>query len=404
MPLPLAASTSCSSHDVLRSWRGRRAIAMWRSRSQAAAFCSALISLQPEARLDVAADAEVVPGAPFRPVPGERWPPCACRARGSPGTCARRRGSRRRERASFSRADNGIGYGGRTDERRAGQNRAAPIEHGATCVATWALEASYLGLRCQPTPTLPAMRWSPACAPSGLRDEQRTSFGRRRARAISTSVAASRVLDRRIGARLDQQVQGFQPLQPRGVEDRRLAMGPEIEPRLGRQQVSAQHGIVAPHRRPQRIQLASAPRFRRNRTKGRFSPRETAYHSGVARKSPSASFIGTAASSRGAALERSAVTVLMPLGSPRPLPPGFTAQAMCSAMRPFGIGRLGERGRRLQHGFDGCGIPALRSIEQRCLRRRSHRLPSDSGRPTLLLFMAVIQPARARLLSAGSSA
>ncbi len=50
------------------------------------------------------------------------------------------------------------------------------------------------------------------------------------------------------------------------------------------------------HTAAHRHGLASAPRARRKRTSARFSPRAAAYHTGVARKSPSSASIGTAAS------------------------------------------------------------------------------------------------------------
>jgi hypothetical protein len=61
------------------------------------------------------------------------------------------------------------------------------------------------------------------------------------------------VLDRRIGAGLDQQVQGLQPLEPCRIEDRRFTVAAQIEPGLGLEQRAQHLGIVAKHRGPERI-------------------------------------------------------------------------------------------------------------------------------------------------------
>ena len=221
------------------------------------------------------------------------------------------------------------------------------------------------------------------------------SFGRRRARAMSR--ATSRVLDRRIGARPDQQVQGFQPLQPRGKEDRRLAMGPEIEPRLGPQQVAAQHGIVAPHRRPQRIAgiraaLQKKPHQGQVLAAGDRIPQrrgaEIAF--GLVHRHRSLQ--------RRAAFEEDR-DGLGAVGLAEVALAGLHGAGNVQRHAPFRVGRLGERGRCLQHGLDARDIPAFCGIEQRSLGGWSHKLPPDCGRPTLLRFAGAIQPVRA-----GSSA
>jgi hypothetical protein len=64
-------------------------------------------------------------------------------------------------------------------------------------------------------------------------------------------VAALPVGDRRVGAGLDQERESLPALQARGVEERRLAMGDEVQARLRRKERAEQDGVVAPHRRPQ---------------------------------------------------------------------------------------------------------------------------------------------------------
>jgi hypothetical protein len=164
------------------------------------------------------------------------------------------------------------------------------------------------------------------------------SAGRRRSRAISTaSRPASSAIDG--SARRDQQRQGLEPLEARRIEERRLAMRSEIEPRLGLEQRAAHRGVVAPHRGPQRMTgvgaAAQQEAHQGQVLAARHGIRATAYQSGVARNSPSSSAIGTAASSS-APPSSSAVTGRIPLASPRAPPPGVTAHAMCSARRPFG--------------------------------------------------------------------
>src|SRR6185436_13630167 len=89
-------------------------------------------------------------------------------------------------------------------------------------------------------------------------------------------IATAIVPDARIGAGLDQQVQGLQPLQPRRIEDRRLAMGAQVQPRLGGEQRAHQLALSR-NTAVQSAKLASPPRRSRNFTSGTFSLRDAAY-------------------------------------------------------------------------------------------------------------------------------
>jgi len=65
-------------------------------------------------------------------------------------------------------------------------------------------------------------------------------------------IAPARILDARVRASGDQELQRLQPLQPRSIEDRRLTVRLQIEPRLCFQKRTAYGVVIAPHRGPQR--------------------------------------------------------------------------------------------------------------------------------------------------------